>query len=169
MGTPMSEIGRNDPCPCGSGKKFKKCCLTSREAESAREYQVLNEARAKEAAARRDQDKYERAAMRAARAQDDDLDEVSNRVVDLLEAGRIGDAELACQELLTRFPDVPDGLDRLGMIHEKSGNPRAAADCYRRAAAFESKTYETDEEYRTFLRDKADELDPPTKPQGATQ
>ncbi len=20
------EIGRNDPCPCGSGKKFKKCC-----------------------------------------------------------------------------------------------------------------------------------------------
>ncbi|EDI0662685.1 SEC-C metal-binding domain-containing protein, partial [Escherichia coli] len=18
--------GRNDPCPCGSGKKFKKCC-----------------------------------------------------------------------------------------------------------------------------------------------
>ncbi len=21
------EIGRNDPCPCGSGKKYKKCCL----------------------------------------------------------------------------------------------------------------------------------------------
>jgi len=21
-----SPIGRNDPCPCGSGKKFKKCC-----------------------------------------------------------------------------------------------------------------------------------------------
>lgn len=20
-------IGRNEPCPCGSGKKFKKCCL----------------------------------------------------------------------------------------------------------------------------------------------
>jgi len=19
-------VGRNDPCPCGSGKKFKKCC-----------------------------------------------------------------------------------------------------------------------------------------------
>lgn len=26
--TPASEIkaGRNDPCPCGSGKKYKKCC-----------------------------------------------------------------------------------------------------------------------------------------------
>lgn len=23
----MSKIGRNDPCPCGSGKKYKRCCL----------------------------------------------------------------------------------------------------------------------------------------------
>lgn len=22
-----SKIGRNDPCPCGSGKKYKKCCM----------------------------------------------------------------------------------------------------------------------------------------------
>ena len=22
----MKEVGRNDPCPCGSGKKYKKCC-----------------------------------------------------------------------------------------------------------------------------------------------
>ena len=22
----MSKVGRNDPCPCGSGKKYKKCC-----------------------------------------------------------------------------------------------------------------------------------------------
>lgn len=21
------KVGRNEPCPCGSGKKFKKCCL----------------------------------------------------------------------------------------------------------------------------------------------
>ncbi len=24
---PFKGVGRNDPCPCGSGKKFKKCCL----------------------------------------------------------------------------------------------------------------------------------------------
>ncbi len=23
------KIGRNDPCPCGSGRKFKKCCIKS--------------------------------------------------------------------------------------------------------------------------------------------
>jgi len=22
----VTKVGRNDPCPCGSGKKFKKCC-----------------------------------------------------------------------------------------------------------------------------------------------
>jgi preprotein translocase subunit SecA len=24
---PGRNVGRNDPCPCGSGKKYKKCCL----------------------------------------------------------------------------------------------------------------------------------------------
>jgi hypothetical protein len=24
-----SKVGRNDPCPCGSGKEYKKCCLKS--------------------------------------------------------------------------------------------------------------------------------------------
>lgn len=23
----MAKIGRNDPCHCGSGKKYKRCCL----------------------------------------------------------------------------------------------------------------------------------------------
>ncbi|NSW92407.1 MAG: SEC-C domain-containing protein [Firmicutes bacterium] len=22
----VEKTGRNDPCPCGSGKKYKKCC-----------------------------------------------------------------------------------------------------------------------------------------------
>ncbi len=26
-GTPRMKIGRNDTCPCGSGKKYKRCCL----------------------------------------------------------------------------------------------------------------------------------------------
>lgn len=25
-GIPRAKVGRNDPCPCGSTKKFKKCC-----------------------------------------------------------------------------------------------------------------------------------------------
>jgi hypothetical protein len=34
----MSKAGRNDPCPCGSGLKYKRCCLTKdRKAEGAQQ------------------------------------------------------------------------------------------------------------------------------------
>jgi hypothetical protein len=29
------KIGRNDPCPCGSGKKYKKCCLMNASAQTS--------------------------------------------------------------------------------------------------------------------------------------
>lgn len=32
-GTFMNNAGRNDPCPCGSGKKYKKCCLNKKPRE----------------------------------------------------------------------------------------------------------------------------------------
>ena len=32
---PGEKTGRNEPCPCGSGRKFKKCCL-NRESEQGR-------------------------------------------------------------------------------------------------------------------------------------
>ncbi|MCQ2428437.1 MAG: SEC-C domain-containing protein [Clostridia bacterium] len=27
-------MGPNDPCPCGSGKKYKKCCGAGNQSES---------------------------------------------------------------------------------------------------------------------------------------
>nr|MBC7244590.1 SEC-C domain-containing protein [Chloroflexota bacterium] len=33
----MHRIGRNDPCPCGSGKKYKHCCLNKDRASRIRE------------------------------------------------------------------------------------------------------------------------------------
>jgi hypothetical protein len=30
------EMSRNDPCPCGSGKKFKHCCIHAPTARAAR-------------------------------------------------------------------------------------------------------------------------------------
>ena len=32
----FARTGRNDPCPCGSGLKYKKCCLAKLEKEEAR-------------------------------------------------------------------------------------------------------------------------------------
>lgn len=28
-------IGRNDPCSCGSGKKYKKCCMAKNQPKSS--------------------------------------------------------------------------------------------------------------------------------------
>jgi len=36
--TKPSKVGRNDPCPCGSGLKYKKCCL-GREISSRKNYE----------------------------------------------------------------------------------------------------------------------------------
>jgi hypothetical protein len=37
----MEKVGRNDPCPCGSGKKFKKCCESKATKRSIGNAQVI--------------------------------------------------------------------------------------------------------------------------------
>ncbi len=34
------KIGRNDPCPCGSGKKYKNCCLNNSAQQETRRSHV---------------------------------------------------------------------------------------------------------------------------------
>lgn len=65
-----------------------------------------------------------------------ELDQASNAVIDLIEAGHLDDAEHAARELLVHYPEVHDGHDRLGMLYEARGMPREAAECYRQALAF---------------------------------
>ena len=66
----------------------------------------------------------------------DELMDASNAVVELVHAGKLDEAEQAARDLLVRFPDVHDGYDRLGMVHEARGENRQAADCYRKVIAF---------------------------------
>ena len=35
-------VGRNDLCPCGSGKKYKKCCLVKDEAKEIAKNRIIN-------------------------------------------------------------------------------------------------------------------------------
>lgn len=42
------KVGRNGPCPCGSGKKFKKCCM-GRAASASERRRVADEMRASSA------------------------------------------------------------------------------------------------------------------------
>jgi tetratricopeptide (TPR) repeat protein len=118
----MAKIGRNDLCPCGSGKKYKKCCLANDEA-AARAAQPVAVA-------------AHRPSLASYAREHDDLDELteaSNAVVDMVHAGNLDAAEQAARDLLARFPDVHDGYDRLGMVCEARGDRRQAADYYRKA------------------------------------
>jgi len=147
----MAKPGRNDHCPCGSGKKYKACCLTKDEAAERQVLAKAQVARDERTAEKRQSLREVRKSMLAklagaddlvpkARLQrDDDADELmdaSNAVVDLVHAGKLAEAEIAARDLLVRYPEVPDGWDRLGMVHEKRGENRQAADCYRKVIAF---------------------------------
>jgi len=126
----MAKPGRNDPCHCGSGNKYKKCCLAKDEA-AERDSLVETRARRHHSAAARplpsDRLVAEVAAyLRRAEEEDayeDELDAASNAVVQLVGAGKLDEAEAAARDLLLRFPDVHDGWDRLGMVHETRGDP----------------------------------------------
>jgi tetratricopeptide (TPR) repeat protein len=122
----MAKTGRNDPCRCGSGIKYKRCCLAKDEAAAAaiRPPELPPVPSAK----RLWQD-------RRAEQWDDHLDEDSNHVVHLINDGKLDDAVLAAQALLEKYPDMVDGLERLGAAHKAKGNSKLAADYYRKALA----------------------------------
>jgi tetratricopeptide (TPR) repeat protein len=121
----MAKIGRNDPCHCNSGKKYKKCCMASDEAAAlaARPVQPASVPARQPSLANFFQEHDEL----------DELTEASNAVVDMVHAGNLDAAETAAHDLLARFPELHDGYDRLGMVCEARGDHRQAAEHYRRA------------------------------------
>jgi tetratricopeptide (TPR) repeat protein len=79
------------------------------------------------------------------------LDDASNAVL----------AEQAAQELLVRYPEVPDGHERLGRVYEARGDHTRAVDCYRKVIEFiRAHPDNFDPQYEQFLLSK---LDPPAE------
>jgi len=165
----MATPGRNDPCPCGSGKKYKKCCLPKQEAEEGKVIAMEQAARDERAAARRLEERQAKAAFlerfAAANEVDDELQELttaSNAAVDLVKAGKLKEAEAAARGLLERFPHVHDGWDRLGMVHETRGENKQAADCYRKALEIiRAQPENYDPEFAEAFVTLVDKLHPP--------
>ncbi len=144
----MSKIGRNDPCPCGRGKKYKRCCLPQHEAAAAE-----RAAAAAQAAARLEPPGL-------AGEDDDGLDKASNRVVDLVHDGQLDEAEQAARDLLVRYPGVHDGFERLAMVYEARGDRPHAAEYYRKALAFMQDNADGyDTEAIEWMRGKAESME----------
>ena len=109
----MTKIGRNAPCPCGSRKKYKKCCLPGQpkkrlpSGRKQRFIPVFTE-----------------------------LDQLSNSVDDLIKQNQLDEAEAVSRKLLKEYPDQVDGLNRLAMVYEARGEKEKAAEQYRKAYRF---------------------------------
>jgi tetratricopeptide (TPR) repeat protein len=101
------KIGRNDPCPCGSGKKYKKCCLSIKSL-----------------------------AKNNSRFFYSDLDNLSNQVPALIRQKKYGEAEEVCQRLLKEYPEQIDGLHRFAELFEAKGQREQAAEYYLKSAEF---------------------------------
>lgn len=135
------KISRNAPCPCGSGKKYKLCCLPERQAK------------------RQVESAPDRISLRKS---EDDLDALSNHVIDLIHASQFDEAEAAARDLMQRFPEAIDGLERLGHVYEARGDSQRAAHYYRQAVAHVGGA-DADEHTR-WLHDLAEQLDPDAVP-----
>jgi len=154
----MPKTGRNDPCPCASGKKYKHCCM-------ARDQAAQHLTLATQTAQIEAQSAQHSAKMRAFKAslyESEQLDMDSNGVISLIDAGRLDEAEAAARELLVRYPEVHDGHDRLGMVYEARGLNHEAAQCYRQVVEFMRANPEHhDPEYMKVFVELIARLDPP--------
>lgn len=106
----MTKTSRNDPCPCGSGKKYKNCCLAADEAGRLPR-QADQQANLKKISA------------------------LIAQGVSLQREGRAGEAESIYREVLALNPGDPDALHLLGVITRDAGKPEAALALFRQAIA----------------------------------
>ena len=100
-----NKIGRNDPCPCGSGKKFKQCCEQTGDAPSPSVSGNFNPQHA----------------LQTAMAQH--------------QAGNLIQAESLYKQVLQAAPNQPDALHLLGLIAKQKGDLKTAAQLMRKALA----------------------------------
>ena len=128
----MVKPGRNDPCPCGSGKKYKRCCLdkdvaAERERLAAAAWRPIVDVDIVNSF-----DEFDIDIDIDTDDAEDELTANSDAAVDLIEQGRLDEAEEVARHLLERFPHAHDGWDRLGMVYQARGDDQSAADCYRK-------------------------------------
>jgi len=124
----MKKPGRNEPCPCGSGKKFKKCCLQAPEHSTGSTFIYT------------------------------DLDKLSNQVPELIRQEKYNEAEEVCQKLLKQYPEQIDGLHRSAELFEAMGDYEKAATFYKQTAKFAEQADGFEKKSVEYFRDKAEQL-----------
>ena len=93
----MKQTGRNDPCPCGSTKKYKHCCLGKNQGQAGTPASVV-----------------------------DTLQTEFQVAVEHHQCGRLPQAEAIYRKILQSAPDHADTLHLLGVISTQQGKAELA-------------------------------------------
>jgi predicted O-linked N-acetylglucosamine transferase (SPINDLY family) len=139
----MSAPGRNDPCPCGSGKKYKKCCFGKAATASCSPVQTSTP------------DSYDLKAQ-LIKAPDSPFlwngktgdaggmhnatntvppDVLLKRAVALHQSGKLEEAISVYRQTILLKPDYADAYNNLGLALQDKGDLAAAIESYRKALA----------------------------------
>ncbi len=106
----MSKTGRNDPCPCGSGKKYKQCCLLRDEIPATTNKHAINTS----------------------------IPQSIQEATAHHQAGRLAQAEAGYRQILQIEPDNPDALHLLGLCSHQAGRNNVAVELIKRAISINS-------------------------------
>ena len=93
---------------------------------------------------------------------EDDLEERVNTALRFIHEDKLEQTETTARHLMDRYPDIPDGWEFLGHVHEKRGENQEAVACYRRVLEIINRTPDDfDPEYTQRFEDQIAKLDPP--------
>jgi Flp pilus assembly protein TadD len=101
-----SKIGRNDPCPCGSGKKYKQCCQRTEGTNTSNSPALADQIR----------QALQTAWMHKQR-------------------GNFTQAEGICHQIIQIAPNNADALNLLGVLMMQDGRVDLATDYFKRAVS----------------------------------
>jgi tetratricopeptide (TPR) repeat protein len=103
-----NKVGRNDLCPCGSGKKYKHCCEKTGAIQTPKQTAPAGLS--------------PQHAMQTAMAQH--------------QSGNLSQAEALYKQVLQAAPNQPDALHLLGLIAKQKGDLKTANQLMRKALSF---------------------------------
>ena len=140
----VEKIGRNNPCPCGSGRKYKSCCMRLDVASSAAPRATVKPDTVASSAhyhynsgnqllAQGDLDQAVARYRKAISIKGDLVEAHSNLGTALRQQGKFEEAAASYRKALSIRPDHAAAHNNLGNVLRKLGNPEAALASYLRA------------------------------------
>ena len=120
------KVGRNDPCPCGSGKKYKKCCMMKdREQSSVALPDTIDDT---SLASPEERSERHHSGPRAA-----EIENVYHRAINYLEKNEFDRAARAFRSVLLLDPAHYKALTGLGRCLAEIGMYEEARKCFEKA------------------------------------